>query len=143
MVFSERRYGMLFFRPEGTTLTEPRRRQGEFHEPWRSPGLRTLSTRSPNGTALIPRVLFVQFQSMTPTEFWNSLERTFVDDQRRRVNIVPQDRCYVCIELVTKIVVLQPWSTVLRAEHQVNVDLRNDCGISDSPRLGPPRCGYR
>ena len=33
-------------------IQSPGRRQGELCEPWRSPGLRTLSARSPNGTAL-------------------------------------------------------------------------------------------
>ncbi len=55
--------------PKGQPYPSPGRRQGELCEPWRSPGLGTLSTRSPNGTALIPHVLFVQFQFMTPAEF--------------------------------------------------------------------------
>ena len=40
------------------------------------------------------------------------LETTFVD------------RSHVCIELITKVVALQPRSTILRGEHHVNVDLR-------------------
>ena len=38
--------------PKGQPYQSPGRRQGELCEPWRSPGLRTLSARSPNGTAL-------------------------------------------------------------------------------------------
>ena len=62
-------------RPEGTALSKPRAETRRVYEPWRSPGLRGqpilfLSLQSsPKGTALIPGVLFVQFQSVTPIKF--------------------------------------------------------------------------
>src|SRR3990172_10467799 len=59
----------FFFRPEGTTRSKPRARQGESHEPCRCPGFGDIYPPSPNGTALIPGVSFVQFQSMTAAEF--------------------------------------------------------------------------
>jgi hypothetical protein len=89
--------------PKGQPYQSPGRRQGELCEPWRSPGWCTWSTRSPNGTALIPRVLFVQFQSMTPAEF---------------------------TELFLK-------------RHSLMMLLLILDVLLHSPRLGPPRCGYR
>ena len=40
-------------RPEGTALSKPRARQGEFHEPCRCPGFQVSTHVSPEGTALI------------------------------------------------------------------------------------------
>ena len=97
----------FFFRPEGTTLPKPRARQGESHEPCRCPGFGDIYPPSPNGTALIPGVSFVQFQSMTAAEFTELILKG-----------------QVRIESVTKIVAGQPRSPVLRGKHKVDVDLR-------------------
>ena len=89
------------FVPKGQPYQSPGRSQGEPCEPWRSPGLRG-------------HCVEVVFNA--------------VDDQRGRVDVVAQDRRHVRKELVAKVHVTQPGSSVLRGEYQVDVDLRYRLG---------------
>src|SRR3990172_8312394 len=107
----------FFFRPEGTTRSKPGARQGESHEPCRCPGFGDIYPPSPNGTALIPGVSFVQFQSMTAAE---STELILKGHSLMMLWLVLD----VLLELVTKIVAVRPRSPVLRGKHNVDVDLR-------------------